>query len=56
MPIPPAVIYLRFIPATPTEPANILRRFLMTETARLLGLLGNYTKRHPFQKITIEMT
>lgn len=37
MPVPPAVIYLRFVPVTPVESAEILQRFLMTEMTRLMG-------------------
>ena len=38
MPVPPAVIYMRFEPTTPTETAEILRKFLSVDPTRLIGL------------------
>ncbi len=40
MPVPPAVIHLRFEPTTPAEPAEILSKFLMTDATRLV--VGHY--------------
>ena len=37
MPVPPAVIYMRFEPTTPTETAEILRKFLSVDPTRLIG-------------------
>jgi predicted nuclease of predicted toxin-antitoxin system len=50
LPAPPGVVYLRFVPADPAEPARIVHRLLLLEEIQLEGRFTVVKRDHVRQR------